>query len=291
MTDVDAALRALAAQFEQALPAYLPPDDGLVTQAMRYSLQGGGKRIRPALVLLFCRLFGGNTAEAMPFAAALEMIHTYSLIHDDLPCMDNDDYRRGRLSCHRRFGEATALLAGDALLTQAFGCLCGAEALLDAQRCAAAAVLAQAAGPQGMIAGQQLDLRYEGQKIDRARLEEMNRLKTGALLQAACRLGCLAAGATAAQTNAALCYGGYLGLLFQVTDDLLDVTGSKEKTGKSQGKDAKSGKSTWVALLGLRRAQMYAKELAALAQGAIKDECSQEDLLFCLPAWLAQRDH
>jgi geranylgeranyl diphosphate synthase type II len=306
MPDVEALLRAQAARFEAALPAFLPAGEDPVSQAARYSANGGGKRIRPVLVLAFCALFGGDAQTALPLAAALEMIHAYSLIHDDLPCIDNDDYRRGRLSCHRKFGEATALLAGDALLTQAFWC--AAQGVVPAEagdgvlvlpslaaktRCEAIALLANAAGAGGMIAGQQLDLAYEKKQgaITRAQLEDMNRKKTGALLGAACALGCLCAGAGANATAAALRYADYVGLLFQLTDDILDVEGTREATGKSQGKDQAAGKSTWVSLLGLRRAKMLAKEFGALAQEEIKDFAGVDSLVFCLPRWLATRGY
>jgi geranylgeranyl diphosphate synthase type II len=290
MSETEAWLRACAVRLEQALPAFLPPAGDLVIQAMYYSLEGGGKRIRPALVFTFCELFGGNAQAAMPLAAALEMIHTYSLIHDDLPCMDNDDYRRGRLSCHRKFGETYALLAGDALLTEAFRCIAAAADLSPELRCNAAALLAKAAGAQGMIAGQALDLQYEARKITRAQLEEMNQKKTGALIDCACALGCLAAGAEEPQTATALRYAGHIGLLFQLTDDILDVIGNTAKTGKSQGKDAKSGKNTWVKLLGLKRAQMYAKELAVFAKQELVGFAPVEHVLMQLPDWLAERE-
>ena len=289
--DVEACMRAFSEEFNQALPAYLPQGDDIVSQAMRYSMEGGGKRLRPALAAQFCGLWGAEAQVATPLAVALEMVHTYSLIHDDLPCMDDDDYRRGQLSCHRKFGEAAALLAGDALLTLAFEVVAGAEIYPAELRCQAAAVLARAAGVQGMVGGQWLDLSYENRKITRSALEEMNRRKTGALLGAACHLGCLAGGADEAQTAAALRYADSLGLLFQVTDDLLDAAGSREKTGKSAGKDKASGKSTWTALLGLVRAQAVVQELAELARQEIAPYTGEDHLLYCLSDWLAGREY
>jgi len=290
MLDVEKALRDFSDGFSRELEAYLPQGDDIVSQTMRYCLEGGGKRIRPALVAAFCELFGGEARRSAPLAVALEMVHTYSLIHDDLPCMDDDDWRRGKLSCHRKFGEAAALLAGDALLTMAFEVIAGADGFNAEIRCRAVALLARAAGIEGMIGGQWLDMQYERRTITRPELEEMNRKKTGALLETACYFGCLAAGADEAETAAALRCADHLGLLFQLTDDILDATGTKESTGKSPGKDEGSGKSTWVSLLGLARAQMAAKELAALARQEIAPWASEESLLFQLPEWLAHRE-
>jgi len=270
MPDVPSALRDYARIFEAALPRFLPRGDFPVEQAMRYGMEAGGKRIRPALVLAFCELFGGDAEQAMPFAAAIEMVHGYSLIHDDLPCMDNDDFRRGKPSCHRAFDEATALLAGDALLTEAFLCAAG-----NAQ---AVTLLAKAAGAGGMIGGQQLDLAYEKMTVTRPQLEDMNRKKTGALLSAACLLGCLAAGSNAAQTAAAAAYADSLGLLFQLTDDLLDA-------------DEEPGKATWVSVLGLEQTQAEAQELAQKAREAIAPYASEGHFLYELPGWLITREN
>ena len=280
---IDAMLREYSERFEEILKGYLPDGDSTVARAMRYSLADGGKRIRPALVMAFCELFGEDAAQAEAFAVAIEMVHTYSLIHDDLPCMDNDDYRRGRLSCHRKFGERAALLAGDALLTEAF------EVAADSR--AAVKIIAKAAGERGMIGGQWLDLSHEKKKMDRAQLEEMNRRKTGALLGAACALGCLAAGAGEAQTAAALRYADALGLLFQLTDDILDVTSVPETLGKSIGKDEAAGKNTWVSLLGLPQAKLLAKELSVLAQQEIVPYAGEDAFLCCLPDWLVGREY
>jgi len=290
MNDVQEILQARAAQFEEILQGYLPGGESVVAQAIRYSLADGGKRIRSTLVLAFCELFGEEPAKAAPFAAtifavAIEMIHCYSLIHDDLPCMDDDDYRRGRLSCHRKFGEQAALLAGDALLAEAFGVAAQADCM------AAISVLARAAGEAGMVGGQWMDLSYENIKMTRAQLEEMNRHKTGALLVAACELGCLAAEATEEQTAAALRYADHLGLLFQLTDDILDVTSAPEKLGKTPGKDNAAGKNTWVALLGIERAKMAAQELAVHARQEVAPFAGENELLYCLPGWLVGREY
>ncbi|MDR0532077.1 MAG: polyprenyl synthetase family protein [Oscillospiraceae bacterium] len=282
MSNVAARLAAYAKTFEAVYPAYLPQGNTPVFAAMRYSMEAGGKRLRPALAYAFCEQFGGALQAAAPYAAALEFVHTYSLIHDDLPCMDNDDYRRGRPSCHKQFGEAVAVLAGDALLTQAFAAL--------AHRPDMVALLAHAAGAEGMVGGQMLDLLYETSPASRAQLEEMNRKKTGALLKTACLFGCEAAGAGLAETAAAERYGDAIGLLFQVTDDILDVNGSQAKLGKTIGKDQSSGKSTWVSLLGLEGAAAYAGELAALARAAIAPHAGPGAFLHDLPGWIQTRE-
>jgi geranylgeranyl diphosphate synthase type II len=274
--DVASALHQYALGFEAALPRFLPQGDDPVSQAMRYGMEAGGKRIRPALAVAFCELFGGKPDRALPFAAAVEMVHGYSLIHDDLPCMDDDDFRRGRPSCHKKFGEATALLAGDALLAEAFACIANHEFPVQV-KCRAISVLAKAAGVNGMIGGQQLDMLYEKQRAARAQLEDMNRKKTGALLSAACLLGCVAAGAGIPQTLGAACYADALGLLFQITDDLLDA-------------DEEPGKATWVSLLGPDGARAAALEYAREAREAIARYAGKEHLLYNLPDWLLVRD-
>ena len=291
MTDVEALLAAYAEEFNRAMEPFLPEGGSSVADAMRYSMRDGGKRLRPALVMAFCEKFGGMPNDALPFAVALEMVHTYSLIHDDLPCMDDDDFRRGRPSCHKRFGEAVALLAGDALLTQAFAVIAGAKQLPEAMRCDAVVQLAKSAGYRGMIGGQMLDMAYEKMQAARAQLEEMNRKKTGELIRLACRFGAMAARAGKAQLAAAEAYADALGLLFQVTDDILDMTGNTSKIGKSIGKDEASGKSTWVSLLGLDGAKRYADDLVSLACQTIAPYATKNEFLFCLPEWIASREY
>ena len=216
--------------------------------AMRYSLLAGGKRIRPILVLEFCRVCDGDMEKALPFAAAIEMVHTYSLIHDDLPCMDNDDYRRGRLTNHKVFGEANAVLAGDALLTAAFGQL--AKTDLPAERIVkAVALLSACAGENGMVGGQVLDLAGEQLVLTEDEIYTVHRLKTGALISAACRLGVIAAGGSDEQLEAAGRYAEALGLAFQTRDDMLDVLGDSDKMGKNTGMD--ESKNTFVRLYGV----------------------------------------
>ena len=281
MNNVNIQLKEQAAQFERSLAQHLPAGESMVAQAMRYSLTGGGKRIRPVLVQAFCALCGGQPEDAAALAVAIELVHCYSLVHDDLPCMDNDDMRRGRPACHKQFGEQAALLAGSAMLCEAFA--------VAGNHPQAVQILVRAS--KDMIEGQWQDLSYEGAEITRANLEEMNTRKTGALLRAACELGCLAANATAAQTAAARDYAAQLGLLFQLTDDILDVTASSETLGKTAGKDAAAGKNTWVSLLGLPAAQQLAHELATAAQQAIASYAGAGDLLYDLPVWLIEREN
>ena len=239
--------------------------------AMRYSLLAGGKRIRPILVLEFCRVCGGSVEQAMPFAAAIEMVHTYSLIHDDLPCMDDDDYRRGRLTNHKVFGEANAVLAGDALLTAAFGQL--ARAKLPAERIGkAVALLARRAGECGMVGGQVLDLAGERLVLTEEEIYNVHRLKTGALISASCQLGVVAAGGTQEQLDAADRYAQALGLAFQTRDDMLDVLGDAGKMGKATGMD--ENKNTFVRLYGVGAcSQLIEKETqkSIEALGAFED--------------------
>jgi geranylgeranyl diphosphate synthase type II len=242
-----------------------------VCDAMRYSLAGGGKRIRPVLLLESCRLCGGDPDDALDFACALEMIHTYSLIHDDLPCMDDDDMRRGKPACHIAFGEATALLAGDALLTQAFAAAAQSRAaeLHPARAVEAVALLARLAGAEGMIGGQAIDLQSENRAISLSRLQTMDRLKTGALMRAACELGAVLAGADAVKRAALVRYAEALGQAFQIVDDILDVTADEATLGKPVGSDAAQSKSTYVSLLGLSGARAMAQRSTGEAVDAL----------------------
>ena len=235
-------------------------------EAMRYSLLAGGKRIRPVLVLEFCRLCGGTWEHALDFAAAIEMVHTYSLIHDDLPCMDNDDYRRGRLTNHKVYGEAQAVLAGDGLLTAAFSTIARADAPAEV-RIEIVRTLAECAGEEGMVGGQVLDMAGEGKTLTGEELLAIHSRKTGALIVAACTMGVLAAQGSEAQLRAATDFANALGLAFQIRDDMLDVLGDAKKLGKAVHADEK--KNTFVSLYGLSQCEAYlqaenAKALAAL---------------------------
>lgn len=260
------------ALINEALDGFVPlcgDERDLVAKAMRYSLKNGGKRVRPVLLLEFTRVCGGDVNAALPLACALEMIHTYSLIHDDLPCMDDDDFRRGQPSCHKQFGEATALLAGDGLLTLAFSV--ASKALLAPERLLPClTTLADAAGYLGMIGGQTMDLQHEEQTISAELLRATDRLKTGQLICAACRIGCLAAGAGQEKIDAAQCYAENIGLAFQIVDDLLDITGSAEELGKPIGSDEEKNKSTYPALLGLDESRRLVGELTEQALNALR---------------------
>ncbi len=226
-------------------------------EAMRYSLLAGGKRIRPILVLEFCRICGGDTKKALPFAAAIEMVHTYSLIHDDLPCMDNDDYRRGRLTNHKVYGEAQAVLAGDALLTAAFRTASMADAKAETI-VSVIQVLSGCAGELGMVGGQILDIEGENKELTADQVHTIHHLKTGALISAACRMGAIAGGATKEQIEAAKTYAEAIGLAFQIRDDMLDVLGDAKKLGKKTHMD--ENKNTFVTLFGLERCQEMIEE-------------------------------
>lgn len=245
----------------------------VVFDALSYSLDAGGKRVRPLLTLMFSEACGGSVESALPLACAVEYIHTYSLIHDDLPCMDNDDYRRGKPSCHKQFGESYALLAGDALLTLAFEAVAdGAQRGLYTSETAvnASKVLARGAGYNGMIGGQTVDLLLEGKSAGIDELRLMDSLKTGALIKTACVLGCLAGEADGEHICAAERYADDIGLAFQIIDDILDVTSTTETLGKAVGSDESNEKSTYVKLLGLDRCRAYVKELTADAVAALE---------------------
>lgn len=229
-------------------------------EAMHYSLTAGGKRLRPVLVLAFCAACGGDVRAALPIACAVEMVHTYSLIHDDLPCMDNDDLRRGKPSCHKAFGEATAMLAGDVLLTEAFNAVAHAPASAEI-RVRAAQALGMGAGSHGMVYGQELDLKYEALAATEEQLRLIHRHKTGALINAAIQMGAAAAQATEQQSKELEDYAYGIGLVFQIVDDVLDVVGSQEQLGKPIGSDSENGKTTFVTLFGTDGAMELAKKL------------------------------
>ena len=221
-------------------------------EAMSYSLQGGGKRIRPVLLLASCDMAGGNLSAALPFACALEMIHTYSLIHDDLPAMDNDDLRRGQPTCHKAFGENIAILAGDGLLNAAAELMAGSSVKMgDLRGCRALEIIMRHAGVTGMIAGQSEDVTSEGQPPNEDTVRYIHERKTADLLEAAIEAGLALAGAQEKEINAGREYALHLGMAFQMTDDLLDVTGDEDKLGKSVGKDQEQNKMTWIALRGI----------------------------------------
>ena len=236
-------------------------------EAMRYSLLAGGKRLRPVFVFDFCSMCGGDWQATAPFAAAIEMVHTYSLIHDDLPCMDNDDYRRGRLTNHKVYGEANAILAGDALLTAAFGYL--AKAPFNAEtRIRAVAVLSECAGELGMVGGQVLDMMSEQRQCTAQEVSDIQSRKTGALIKAACQLGVLAGQGSEKQLEAAAAFAEPLGLAFQIRDDMLDVIGDAKELGKATGVD--NVKNTFVQLYGLEKCEELIRNHTDLAKEALK---------------------
>ena len=252
---------------DEALERRLATEDvpPLLVEALRYSLFGPGKRLRPILVRLVCEAFGGRPRSAEAPAAAVEMVHAYSLVHDDLPCMDDDDLRRGRPTCHKVYGEALAVLVGDALLTEAFALLAR-----EAQAGALVAALARGAGASGMVGGQVLDLHTTREQLTREHVRAIHRAKTAALIGAACELGAIAAEAAPEGTEAARHFGLCLGEAFQATDDILDVTEPTAALGKTAGKDQQAGKPTLVAVLGLAGARAEAMLLAERAREAAR---------------------
>ena len=274
-------LTAWAGLTEKRLAAlcdeYLPQQSEL-GQAARYSLLGGGKRVRAVLTLAACQLAGADAADALDYACALEMLHCYSLIHDDMPCMDNDDYRRGRLSCHKQYGEATALLAADALVTAAFEAVANAPTHPQS-RVQAAAHLAKAAGARGMLYGQELEKHYETVHASESELLELHAHKTRALNIAGVDLGCDAAQADDALCTALQHYAAELGLVFQIVDDILDVTATTEELGKPVGSDAENDKTTFITLYGLEGARSLAKQHNDAALAALADLGPEADFL------------
>ncbi|MGQ9688440.1 MAG: polyprenyl synthetase family protein [Desulfobaccales bacterium] len=272
--DLKAYLQERQGLVNRTLEIYLPKRRGpafRVVEAMHYSLFAGGKRLRPILCLAGAEAVGGDLSEALPVACALEMIHTYSLIHDDLPAMDDDDLRRGRPTCHKEFDEATAILAGDGLLSEAFRIMAetapqfsGREAVL----LEVIELIATASGYRGMVGGQMLDLQAEGRQITLKELETIHRLKTGALLTAAVRCGALLGGGSRQEVNLVTAFGEKFGLAFQITDDILDVVGDSQEMGKTAGADLRKHKATYPGLLGLEQAKAWARKLV---EGALAD--------------------
>jgi geranylgeranyl diphosphate synthase, type II len=274
--DLKAYLGERQQRVDQALARFLPAEDTLpanLHKAMRYSVFAGGKRIRPILMIAACEAAGGDPVLVLPVACAMEMIHTYSLIHDDLPAMDDDDFRRGRPTNHKVFGEATAILAGDGLLTEAFVLLSNPElqsGIAPAVTREVIHTLARCAGSLGMVGGQVVDMESEGKGVDLPTLEYIHTHKTGALILAALQCGALIGGASADAFQALSRYGEAAGLAFQVADDILDVIGDLTEIGKDVGSDQARGKATYVALLGLDGARERARELRDLAVAALE---------------------
>jgi geranylgeranyl diphosphate synthase type II len=286
-------LRACSQQVDRALDGFLPRATAKPTtihRAMRYSLFAGGKRMRPVLCLAAAEACGGDAVAALPAACAVECVHTYSLIHDDLPCMDDDDMRRGRPTSHKVFGEGVAVLAGDALLTQAFEILAQAA---PAPRYSIAVMireLADAAGSLKLIAGQVADLEGEGKKATRAQLRFIHERKTAAMIETSLRLGAMSADATAAKLGALTDFGRNLGLAFQVIDDILDVTQTSEKLGKSAGKDIAAEKTTYPSVIGLDASKREAKKLTDAAMAALKPFGKRGETLRAIADFLLARE-
>ena len=291
--DLNALLKDYKQMVENRIEELFPEADcsyNEVIKAARYSLLNGGKRIRPVIMMEFCKLCGGKPEDALDFAVALEMIHTYSLIHDDLPCMDNDDMRRGKPSCHKAFGEDIALLSGDALLTEAFFVASNARVSAE-KRLNAISFLSTNAGVHGMIGGQVLDLSFEENKPDAAALQDMYMRKTGALLIAAASNGCISAGKYDQETlKSAAKYGYNLGLAFQIVDDILDVTANEEVLGKPVGSDDKNNKTTFVSLYGLSEAFAIAAQLSNSALDALDEIGGDTEALYEITNYLLDRN-
>ncbi len=265
-------------------------DYSRVTEAMLYSLSIGGKRIRPIIMLEFFKLCGGKGDGIYNFAIALEMIHTYSLIHDDLPCMDNDDFRRGKPSCHKAYDEATAVLAGDGLLTEAFHFASEAEGLDDSQKIKAISVLAECAGVAGMIGGQMIDIENDGKPITREKLLKLYRLKTGALILSAAKIGCILA-KREDKLSFAEKYAKNIGLAFQIVDDILDVTGDAAILGKPINSDAKNNKTTFVTFTSVEESKNEVDKLTLEAKNCIDMIGENGDFLKDLAEYLANRNY
>jgi geranylgeranyl diphosphate synthase type II len=281
---------------EDALSRALPSEDAwpaTIHRAVRYSLFAGGKRVRPLLALASGETVGATPEDVLPLAVAVEMVHTYSLIHDDLPCMDDDDLRRGKPTCHKVFGEAIAVLAGDALLTRAFHLLAEVPADWDGERLGrrmqALAILGEAAGTTGLIGGQVEDLESEGRDVSPAALERLHRAKTGALLGACVRGGAVLGGAGADDLARLERYAAAVGLAFQVVDDILDETGDAGELGKTAGKDQAAAKATYVRVHGMEGARRMAAELLAQAEAALEHMGPRAELLRALARLIVQR--
>jgi geranylgeranyl diphosphate synthase type II len=279
---------------DQALERFLPDGNELPASlhgAMRYSVFAGGKRVRPVLMLAACEAVGGSTQAVMPAACAMEMIHTYSLIHDDLPAMDNDDFRRGNPTNHKVYGEATAILAGDALLSEAFILLsANGEGGDAAARLKVIQEIAVASGSRGMVGGQVVDMESEGRHdVDIATLSYIHTHKTGALIRASVRCGAILGGASEAEFNALTRYADAIGLAFQIADDILDVEGTTEELGKDAGSDQARGKATYPALMGLEASKARARELVQIALEALEPFDGRAEPLRAIASYIVKR--
>jgi geranylgeranyl diphosphate synthase, type II len=292
--DLKRYLSARQKEVDRALNGFLPRASArpaTIHRAMRYSLFAGGKRLRPILCLAAAEACGGLTKSALPLACALECIHTYSLIHDDLPSMDNDDFRRGRPTCHKVFGDGIAVLAGDGLLTIAFEIATEAKAVPRYDLRTIFREISGAAGSRRLIAGQVADLEGEGRPINRVQLRYIHENKTAALLTTSVRLGAMSANATSPQLNAISSFGRALGLAFQVIDDILDVTQTSEKLGKSAGKDIAAHKATYPSILGLKKSRAEAGRLTRRAHAVLRPLGKRAETLRALANYLLEREY
>ena len=274
------------------MDAYLEVKDNpqkIIYDAMRYSLFAGGKRLRPILMLSACEMCGGDVNEVIPFACAMEMIHTYSLIHDDLPAMDNDDLRRGMPTSHVKYGEAVAILAGDALLNRAFEIMSEYNGHNPERALKAINMLAMSSGTEGMIGGQIVDIESEGKEISLDTLRYLHLNKTGAIIRSACTIGALLGGGSDEEIKAADEFAKNLGIAFQIQDDILDVEGTEEELGKPIGSDAEENKNTYVSLLGLEKSKELSKEYSEKAKGALKIFGDKAEFLIWLTDYLTDR--
>ncbi|MDX6766925.1 MAG: polyprenyl synthetase family protein [Candidatus Methylacidiphilales bacterium] len=292
--DINKYWKSRQERFEKALNRALPPADtkpATIHGAMRYSLFAGGKRLRPILVLAAAETLGGKIADAMPLACAVECIHTYSLVHDDLPCMDDDDLRRGKPTSHKVYGEGIAVLAGDALLTHAFELASRVPGWKRYKTADVIQEIARASGSRALIAGQVVDLECEGKKISAAELAYIHRCKTAALIASSLRLGAMSADATSAQLAAITRFGQALGLAFQVVDDILDITQTSEQLGKSAGKDLAAEKATYPSLLGMEKARQEATRLTKLARNSLNPFGKKAEILLAISDIMLAREN
>ncbi|MGI6361918.1 MAG: polyprenyl synthetase family protein [Bacillota bacterium] len=294
MMDVQSFVSKQKPLIEKCLDELLPLPRGsekILYEAMRYSVFAGGKRLRPCLFIATMELLEQDSSQYLPFACALEMIHTYSLIHDDLPAMDDDDFRRGQPTCHKVFGEAQAILAGDALLTYAFNCMLKIPGQVDAANLLAAIdKVSDSAGINGMIVGQVVDIAWQGQSLTQEQVDFIHEKKTGALFSAAIVSAAILANATSKQIDILSSYAHKIGLIFQISDDILDVTGDQAKLGKPVGSDDKNRKTTYVSLFGLKEARRMGHQAAQEAREILIPFGKRAELLQQVPSYFIDRD-
>lgn len=294
MNTTDQQLKKYASLIEERLEALIPAhqcSDELLYEAARYALLGGGKRIRPILTLAIAKMFQADVELALAPACAIEMIHAYSMVHDDLPCMDDDDFRRGKPSVHKKYGEAIAVLTGDFLLTRAFEVISENHKLQADIQVELIRTIASASGGNGMIGGQVIDILSEGKTLDLELLQELHSKKTGALITAAAECGCLVASASDTHTSLVLEFARKIGLAFQVIDDVLDVTSGKNKRGADHSSDLENNKSTYVTILGVEEAQKTAEQLFSSALKALDQLPFETRFLKDLATFIVKRDH